>query len=200
MTEKGLYDHDADFGNGYYNDHHFHYGYRARGGRGREERRAASPRSDRRERRALLRRRGGAGGWHLSIVWMSTRHGLAARAAQGLLRGALGRRHLLHGPGQGPGRAEAANAHHGAYLLALSLGDVALADWCRIAPGDGGPRGGAAPHALVGAAYLAAVRGPQPRRRRARRALDGRADLVWTVAHLRADPDPARDAGDRLVY
>ena len=27
VTEKGLYDHDADFGNGYYNDHHFHYGY-----------------------------------------------------------------------------------------------------------------------------------------------------------------------------
>ena len=27
MTENGLDDHDADFGNGWYNDHHFHYGY-----------------------------------------------------------------------------------------------------------------------------------------------------------------------------
>ena len=27
--------------------------------------------------------------------------------------------------------SEAANAYYGAYLLALSLGDVALADWCR---------------------------------------------------------------------
>ena len=67
-------------------------------------------------------------------MWTSTQRGLPrARGTRTSTRGTRGRRHLLHGPGQGPGKSssEAANAYYGAYLLALSLGDVALADWCR---------------------------------------------------------------------
>ena len=58
-TANGLADHDADFGNGWYNDHHFHYGYFACVGDG-GRRRAATQHST--QPTTPCRRRGRRGG------------------------------------------------------------------------------------------------------------------------------------------
>jgi len=135
-TRRGLYDHDADFGNGYYNDHHFHYGYMLYAA-------AVAVKNDAgfmsEYREALF-----------ALLYDVASPGPATRASLetvGIDRAAFPRaRHKDFYAGHswasgiffmGQGKAqesssEAVNAYYGAYLLAAALGDVELSDWCRI--------------------------------------------------------------------
>jgi len=133
-TRRGLYDHDADFGNGWYNDHHFHYGYLLYAAAVAVKNDAGFAAEHRAALFALLydvANPGGAG---------------ATRDDAGFDRAAFPRaRHKDFYAGHswvsgiffmGQGKAqesssEACNAYYGAYLLAAALGDVELADWCR---------------------------------------------------------------------
>ncbi|KAJ8598525.1 hypothetical protein CTAYLR_001319 [Chrysophaeum taylorii] len=133
-TKVGLYDHDADFGNGYYNDHHFHYGYMLYAA-------AVAVKLDAgfaaKYRRALF-----------ALLYDVANPGSGASFFEpGIDREAFPRaRHKDFYDGHswasgifymGQGKAqesstEAINAYYGAYLLALAFGDVELADWNRV--------------------------------------------------------------------
>lgn len=134
VTTKGLYDHDADFGSGYYNDHHFHYGYMLYAA-------AVAAKLDAgfvsKYRPALF-----------ALMYDVANPGTGASLFEpGIDRSAFPRaRHKDFYDGHswasgiffmGQGKAqesstEAINCYYGAYLLALAIGDVELADWNRV--------------------------------------------------------------------
>jgi len=133
-TKNGLDDHDADFGNGYYNDHHFHYGYMLYAA-------AVAVKLDAdfasQYRLALF-----------ALMYDVADPGLGASLFEpGVDRSAFPKaRHKDFYDGHswasgiffmGQGKAqesssEAINAYYGAYLLGLAYGDVELADWNRV--------------------------------------------------------------------
>lgn len=133
-TKIGLYDHDADFGNGYYNDHHFHYGYMLYAA-------AVAVKMDASFRSKYRRQL-------LAIMYDIANPGESASSFESAIdRSAFPRsRHKDFYEGHswasgiffmGQGKAqesssEAINAYYGSYLLALAFGDVELADWNRV--------------------------------------------------------------------
>ncbi len=133
VTEKGLYDHDADFGNGYYNDHHFHYGYLLHAAAVAVKNDAGFAAKHRRALFALLYDVASPGSGHsLDSVSIDPRAFPRARHKDFYAGHSWASGIFFMGQGKAQeSSSEAANAYYGAYLLALSLGDVALADWCR---------------------------------------------------------------------
>ena len=133
-TINGLYDHNADFGMGYYNDHHFHLGYFLYAA-------AVAAKLDAgfvpKYRDQLF-----------ALFYDIANPGVGSSLFEaGIDRTAFPRaRHKDFYDGHswasgiffmGQGKAqesssEAINAYYGAYLLALAMGDVELVDWSRI--------------------------------------------------------------------
>mmetsp|Transcript_8074 Transcript_8074/g.28313 ORF Transcript_8074/g.28313 Transcript_8074/m.28313 type:complete len:370 (+) Transcript_8074:1711-2820(+) len=134
VTEKGLYDHDADFGSGYYNDHHFHYGYMLYAAAVAVKFDAGFASKYRSALFALMYDIASPGGGSSYSELGIDRHAFPRARHKDFYEGhswASGIFFMGQGKAQ-ESSSEAVNAYYGAYLLALALGDLELADWNRV--------------------------------------------------------------------